>query len=801
MNLFDPENEIDNCFIGTIPHPFFIPHHFELLERYNRKIWENLPLKLCERALVTNNEEVITWADLLTIDASPADSIHARIQEHFKTNGVKGWLSTNVVNAYSFAAVRLRNTALGFEKFGFLDCNTTTKILSGNYKSGRVTKSLVKGSSRMLRNDLLFPVIYQAHFMLIWFSKKDSHFIIFDFLSQKHSFLLNGINQHLYFFLNSVEPIARVKVAERCLVAQRDSISCGVCVCMTVDALLFEKRNYLNLDYHFINNFRFWITYFLIITSGKNRLEFNKYVKFDFCKGVVGLQNFDNTCWFNAVYQACAYVIKQVSLDVSADSLKALHDLFPKHFEVLYRLMLGSNIETNLLKETIKQICVKCNFKVGEQQDAEEFFSMSDVKKIFNTLDFPLSVTMNSSTACENCDSTAHDHAQQIDIILPLFESIKNGDFLNKYLQCFLEGNELTLCASCQSCSVRTNFHIVQLPDILIICLGRSSAKTKNKCVYPDINLTIRQHGESESIDCSYDLTSVITHSGESINFGHYECFLFRNYPTITKLNDMEVLFTCYEERKAYIAKTGYLFFYILKKRTCYRSKFLSKKKTSICSPIKISSRESVVESKLSESQIQPPFSQKKVERYVEFTQTGLLENASGKLWEKSKVLLPTVVRESSLLLNTPLLTARKTLTGFRHCMFLQSQNKALRTYNRWHFQCTDISLMQFVIIYVRSALCCHKQVITMDGDWVLRRDTKPSLYLKKEFYDLNSELAKSLLSADHRCNEYVAEVLEYEAYTLLIMRLLSMNYQDTSKHLNVPVKTYDEHSQVTLAD
>ena len=289
VNLFDPENEIDNCFIGTIPHPFFIPHHFELLERYNRKIWENPPLKLCERALVTNNEEVITWADLLTIDASPADSIHARIQEHFKTNGGKGWLSTNVVNAYSFAAVRLRNTALGFEKFGFLDCNTTTKILSGNYKSGRVTKSLVKDSSRMLRNDLLFPVIYRAHFMLIWFSKKDSHFIIFDSLSQKHSFLLNGINQHLYPFLNSVEPIARVKVAERCLVAQRDSISCGVCVCMTVDALLFEKRNYLNLDYHFINNFRFWITYFLIINSGKNRLEFNKYVKFDFCKGVVGL--------------------------------------------------------------------------------------------------------------------------------------------------------------------------------------------------------------------------------------------------------------------------------------------------------------------------------------------------------------------------------------------------------------------------------------------------------------------------------------------------------------------------------
>ena len=132
-------------------------------------------------------------------------------------------------------------------------------------------------------------------------------------------------------------------------------------------------------------------------------------------------------------------------MDLSADSLKALHDLFPKHFEVLYRLMLGSNIETNLLKETIKQICVKCKFKVGEQQDAEEFFSISDVGKIFNTLDFPLSVTMNSSTACENCDSTAHDHAQQIDIILPLFESIKNGDFLNKYLQCFLEGNELTL--------------------------------------------------------------------------------------------------------------------------------------------------------------------------------------------------------------------------------------------------------------------------------------------------------------------------------------------------------------------
>ena len=110
VNLFDPENEIDNCFIGTIPHPFFIPHHFELLERYNRKIWENPPLKLCERALVTNNEEVITWADLLTIDASPADSIHARIQEHFKTNGGKGWLSTNVVNAYTFAAVSRAET-------------------------------------------------------------------------------------------------------------------------------------------------------------------------------------------------------------------------------------------------------------------------------------------------------------------------------------------------------------------------------------------------------------------------------------------------------------------------------------------------------------------------------------------------------------------------------------------------------------------------------------------------------------------------------------------------------------------
>ena len=105
--------------------------------------------------------------------------------------GPPGWGDRGAL--VSALAVRLRNTVLGFEKFGFLDCNTTTKILSGNYKSGRVMKSLVKGSSRMLRNDLLFPVIYRAHFTLIWFSKKDSHFVIFDSLSQKHSFLLNAI--------------------------------------------------------------------------------------------------------------------------------------------------------------------------------------------------------------------------------------------------------------------------------------------------------------------------------------------------------------------------------------------------------------------------------------------------------------------------------------------------------------------------------------------------------------------------------------------------------------------------------
>ena len=70
----------------------------------------------------------------------------------------------------------------------------------------------------------------------------------------------------------------------------------------------------------------------------------------------------------------------------------------------------------------------------------------------------------------------ADDEVEQIDLILPMYDCIADGEKLQTVLDRYVNGIEKRKCGSCDSTTVHTRKIIFQnLPDLLVVCLSRAT--------------------------------------------------------------------------------------------------------------------------------------------------------------------------------------------------------------------------------------------------------------------------------------------------------------------------------------
>ena len=85
----------------------------------------------------------------------------------------------------------------------------------------------------------------------------------------------------------------------------------------------------------------------------------------------VGILNIRSSRWFSSMLQVTASSVKETQREYAKFKLKKNNlatSLTGTH------LLNSSQIPLDLLQETIGTVCSECQFQIGQQQDAEEFF-------------------------------------------------------------------------------------------------------------------------------------------------------------------------------------------------------------------------------------------------------------------------------------------------------------------------------------------------------------------------------------------------------------------------------------------
>ena len=124
-----------------------------------------------------------------------------------------------MVDTFVSSVVDEANLAGGLDglKYGYLDCYATENILEGrSFPSQKIAKNNLTNKLSQLRNELFFPVLWERHFMFIWFSKKTGEFVSFDSTKgNRVQQLKKCTDLHLRKYLNSIEPVVTMKVQKK----------------------------------------------------------------------------------------------------------------------------------------------------------------------------------------------------------------------------------------------------------------------------------------------------------------------------------------------------------------------------------------------------------------------------------------------------------------------------------------------------------------------------------------------------------------------------------------------------------
>jgi len=145
------------------------------------------------------------------------------------------------------------------------------------------------------------PELLKRHFLLLWYCKKNNEVILYDSTSPVDTYLVSSVEKFLLSLLsNFCSSPPALKVDH--MVEQKDSSSCGACVCYTADAIASNILEVHHSDFH-ADDYRMWILFALVQHSKRCHKLIKTFLQNEHY-AEIGLTNFGNNCWFNSVLQA-----------------------------------------------------------------------------------------------------------------------------------------------------------------------------------------------------------------------------------------------------------------------------------------------------------------------------------------------------------------------------------------------------------------------------------------------------------------------------------------------------------------
>ena len=245
-------------------------------------IWHQMPFNksnILEKALALRNSSCLSFLDLCSLCINPRSKTHSAIIEHVHDSGTIGWLTDDVVDSYIARTTELCNSLQSSIKFGCTECMTIVQVLQGK-KFKNISKSfadILTEPCGSLRDHVFMPVLWKHHFLLLWYCKKNNEVILYDSTSPVDTYLVSSVEKFLLSLLsNFCSSPPALKVDH--MVEQKDSSSCGGCVCYTADAIASNILEVHHSDFH-AGDCRMWILFALVQHSKRCHMLINTFLQ------------------------------------------------------------------------------------------------------------------------------------------------------------------------------------------------------------------------------------------------------------------------------------------------------------------------------------------------------------------------------------------------------------------------------------------------------------------------------------------------------------------------------------------
>ena len=116
----------------------------------------------------------------------------------------------------------------------------------------------------------------------------------------------------------------------------------------------------------------------------------------------IGLTNFGNNCWFNAVIQAVQRVLPR-------SGSREMIQRYAEHTVegIIHRLVSKTQAKDGSLLAAIKSVCEKFQWNINEHQGATEFYMKYSFDTFISENSVSTSFTVNVSGECRKCSRVA----------------------------------------------------------------------------------------------------------------------------------------------------------------------------------------------------------------------------------------------------------------------------------------------------------------------------------------------------------------------------------------------------------
>ena len=440
------------------------------------------------------------------------------------------------------------------------------------------------------------------------------------------------------------------------------------------------------------------------------------------------------------------------------------------------------------------------------QQDPKEFFVLSELPSLMNALSISPTFGFKTSYACFSCGiETTSDLTTQNDLVLPFDEKVAHGCELNEYLKQFHRRSETTFCRKCESnCSHRVKVQIEKLGKTFVVCLARNGGQSKvMKKVVPSRFRSL--HNVKHKSRVTYQLVSIIAHTGNTNSSGHFICFVLSEGEAVLQIGDTRTQVTSYSNVQCTLEMYGYFFF--------------NKKVYSQC-PSSSSSDSSDVESKLPKlvvkrrkiqidslhescvSSYKPPLP-RSVYKALDYEPKYLFSHKFGTSWQNlQQSILGSVVENISNIIHTSFAAGKDLFKCFRHCIYLQKRKRHLQN-TWWTLDYGNVNLSSEFIedlrLYMRKHFCLQRVKFLMEDEVIRSKSAVGAFIFKDSVISKVCEVAKEIDaegSVYNNCNEYLKIVVDVESVIFYSVKTLNMDYVTASKRLGLTSTTFNDYDK-----